>query len=317
MRMNLIAEVLMRRFAPAILALTVLLGFTAGCADNDAAAEQGSVTGRVPVVATTTQLADFARVVGGNHVDVYGILKPNIDPHDYEPSPGDVTRLSSAKVIVKNGIGLEEWFDATIKNAESRAVVVEAATGVPLRRGDSHDADDDPHIWHDPRNARVMVHNIAVALAGADPAHRGDYEANEAAYAAELDRLDRDIAAAIAGLVNKKLVTNHDALGYYVDRYGLEFVGSIIPSFDTSAELSAAALTDIVSRIRAAGVKAVFSETSIPRKAADAIGRDAGVAVVAGDDALYVDSLGPAGSAGDTYLGMERHNTKVIVDHLR
>jgi ABC-type Zn uptake system ZnuABC Zn-binding protein ZnuA len=313
----------MRRFTPAILALTVMVGLTAGCADDDATAEQGSVTGRVPVVATTTQLADFARVVGGNHVDVYGILKPNVDPHDYEPSPGDVTRLSAAKVIVKNGIGLEGWFDATIKNAESRAVVVEAATGVAVRRGDGHDDHDDdddgddPHIWHDPRNARVMVHNIAVALAGADPAHRGDYEANEAAYAAELDRLDRDIAAAIAGLGNKKLVTNHDALGYYVDRYGLEFVGSIIPSFDTSAELSAADLTDIVSRIRAAGVKAVFSETSIPRKAADAIGRDAGVAVVAGDDALYVDSLGPAGSAGDTYLRMERHNTKVIVDHLR
>ena len=308
----------MRRFAPAILTITALLGVAAGCAGDDSAAEQGSVTGRIPVVTTTTQLTDFARVVGGNHVDVYGILKPNVDPHDYEPSPADVTRLSSAKVIVKNGIGLEEWFDATIRNAEPRGAVVEAATGVPVRRGDGPDsADDDPHIWHDPRNAKVMVHNIAVALAAADPAHRADYEANEAAYAAELDRLDLDIAAAIAGLGNKKLVTNHDALGYYVDRYGLEFVGSIIPSFDTSAELSVAALTDIVSRIRAAGVKAVFSETSIPRKAADAIGRDAGVAVVAGDDALYVDSLGPSGSTAGTYLGMQRHNTKVIVDHLR
>lgn len=307
----------MRRFAPAIIAFIALLVVSAGCADGDAAAEKGSITGRIPVVTTTTQLTDFARVVGGNHVDVYGILKPNVDPHDYEPSPADITRLSSAKVIVKNGIGLEEWFDATIRNAEPRAAVVEASTGVTVRRGEGPDAADDPHIWHDPRNAKVMVHNIAVALAAADPAHRADYEANEAAYAAELDRLDRDIAAAIAGLGNKKLVTNHDALGYYVDRYGLEFVGSIIPSFDTSAELSVADLTDIVSRIRAAGVKAVFSEASIPRKAADAIGRDAGVAVVAGADALYVDSLGPAGSAGDTYLEMERHNTKVIVDHLR
>ncbi len=307
----------MRRSAPAILAI---LGLTAlaGCAGNDAAAEQGSVTGRVPVVTTTTQLTDFARVVGGNHVDVYGILKANVDPHDYEPSPADVTRLSRASVIVKNGVGLEEWFDATIRNAEPTGVIVEAARGVPVRHGEGHDeAGADPHIWHDPRNAKTMVHNIAVALVAADPAHRADYEANEAAYAAELDRLDRDIAVAIAGLSNKKLVTNHDALGYYVDRYGLEFVGSIIPSFDTSAELSAADLSGVVSRIKAAGVKAVFSETSVPRKTADAIGRDAGVAVVAGDDALYVDSLGPAGSAGDTYLTMERHNTRMIVDHLR
>jgi ABC-type Zn uptake system ZnuABC Zn-binding protein ZnuA len=316
--MNLISEVHMRRSTPAIFALAALLALTAGCADDDAAAEQGAVTGRVPVVATTTQLTDFVRVVGGNHVDVYGILKANVDPHDYEPSPADVTRLSGALVIVKNGVGLEDWFDATIRNAEPRGAVVEAATGVTIRRDGRHgETEGDPHIWHDPRNAKVMIHNIAVALAAADPAHRADYEANEAAYAAELDRLDGEIAAAIAGLPNKRLVTNHDALGYYVDRYGLEFVGSIIPSFDTSAELSAADLSGVVSRIKAAGVKAVFSETSLPRKTADAIGRDAGVAVVAGDEALYVDSLGPAGSAGDTYLEMARHNTRVIVDHLR
>jgi zinc/manganese transport system substrate-binding protein/manganese/iron transport system substrate-binding protein len=162
-----------------------------------------------------------------------------------------------------------------------------------------------------------MVHNIAVAFAGADPAHRADYEANEAAYDAELDRLDHDIATAIAGLRTKKLVTNHDAFGYYVDRYGLEFVGSIIPSFDSQAELSAQDLAGIVSRIKAAGVKAVFSEASLPPKTAEAIGRDAGVAVVEGADALYGDSLGPIGSDGDTYLRMERHNTREIVDHLR
>jgi ABC-type Zn uptake system ZnuABC Zn-binding protein ZnuA len=300
----------MRRSAPS-LALLAVLTLSASCGGDDAAAEQGAVTGRVPVVATTTQLADFARVIGGNHVDVHGILKANVDPHDYEPSPADVARLASAKVIVKNGVGLEEWFDATIRNAEPKAAIVDTSTGVTLRDG------GDPHIWLDPRNAKVMVRNITAALTAADPAHAGDYEANEAAYTSELDRLDREIAAEVARVPSRKLVTNHDALGYYIDRYGLEFVGSIIPSFDTSAELSAADVSGVVSRIKQAGVKAVFSESSVPPKTAEAIGRDAGVTVVAGDDALYVDSLGPPGSNGDTYLKMLRHNTRVIVDHLR
>ncbi|HEV7861081.1 MAG TPA: metal ABC transporter substrate-binding protein [Acidimicrobiia bacterium] len=305
----------MRRSPALILAALLLLP---ACGGGHASTEGGAVANRVPVVTTTTQLTDFARTVGGNHVDVYGVLKANVDPHDYEPSPADVARLGSAAVIVKNGVGLERWFEATIRSAEPKGAIVEAATGITIRHGlGDEEADGDPHIWHDPRNAKVMVHNIAVALVAADPAHRADYEANEAAYDAELDRLDHDIATAIGGLANKQIVTNHDAFGYYIDRYGLSFVGSIIPSFDTQAELSAQDLSGVVSRIRTTGVKAVFSESSVPPKTAEAIGRDAGVTVVAGDDALYGDSLGPVGSDGDTYLKMERHNTREIVDHLR
>src|SRR4051812_46497291 len=99
------------------LALTALLSLGAGCADGGAVAERGSVTGRMPIVTTTTQLTDFARIVGGDHVDVYGILKANVDPHDYEASPADLARIASARVIVKNGIGLERWFDGTIRSA--------------------------------------------------------------------------------------------------------------------------------------------------------------------------------------------------------
>jgi ABC-type Zn uptake system ZnuABC Zn-binding protein ZnuA len=308
----------MRRFSPAILTLTVVLALSAACGDDSKASEQGSVAGRLPVVATTTQLTDFVQVVGGNHVDVYGILKPNVDAHDFEPSPGDIAKLTRAKVIVKNGVGLEEWFDPNIKNAETKATIVEAATGVTVRHGEGeHEAEGDPHIWQDPRNAKVMVHNIAAALIAADPDHRADYEANEAAYVAELDRLDQEIAGQIGALTNRKLVTNHDAFGYYIDRYGLDFVGSIIPSFDSQAELSAQDISNVVRLIKSTGVKAVFSESSLPPKTAEAIGRDAGVTVVAGEDALYGDSLGPAGSDGDTYLKMLRHNTREIVEHLR
>ena len=307
----------MHRFAPAALVLAASFAL-AGCGGASRATEQGAVDGRLPVVTTTTQLTDFARIVGGDHVDVYGILKPNIDAHDFEPSPGDIAKLARAKVIVKNGAGLEGWFDPTIRNAGTKATIVEAATGITLRHGAAgHEAGRDPHVWQDPRNAKVMVQAITTALAAADPSHRGDYEANEAAYAAELDRLDAEIAGQLAALTNKKLVTNHDAFGYYIDRYGLDFVGAIIPSFDSQAELSAQDISHIVSLIKATGVKAVFSESSLPPKTAEAIGRDAGVAVVAGADALYGDSLGPPGSDGDTYLKMLRHNTREIVDHLR
>jgi ABC-type Zn uptake system ZnuABC Zn-binding protein ZnuA len=310
-------EVPVRRFVSAVAAVTAGLAMLAGCGGDSTASERGSLAGRLPVVATTTQLTDFARIVGGDHVDVYGILKPNIDAHDFEPSPVDIAKLAGAKVIVKNGVGLEEWFDPTIENADTTATIVDAASGVTVRQGDGeHEAEADPHIWQDPRNARVMVHNIASALAAADPARRADYEANEAAYAAELDRLDAEVAAQIAGLGNKKIVTNHDAFRYYIDRYGLQFVGSIIPSFDSQAELSAQDISHIVRRIKDTGVKAVFSETSLPPKTAEAIGRDADVRVVAGEDALYGDSLGPPGSDGDTYLKMLRHNTRVIVENL-
>jgi ABC-type Zn uptake system ZnuABC Zn-binding protein ZnuA len=135
---------------------------------------------------------------------------------------------------------------------------------------------------------------------------------------AKVEALDRSIRRRIDALPESRrtLVTNHDAFGYYVRRYGLRFVGSIIPSFDSSAELSGADLADLVARIRATGVTAIFSEASLPPKTAETVGREAGVTVVGGEDALYGDTLGPAGSDGDTYLKAEEHNTATIVGAL-
>ena len=268
------------------------------------------------VVTTTTQLTDFVTEIGGADVRVVGLLKASVDPHDFEPSPADLDNLANAAVIVKNGVGLEKWFDATIKSAEPKGAIVDASTGVKLRGGDAEEPEGDPHIWQNPRNAKIMVGNIAVALATADPAHAQAFTKNLADYSAKIDALDTEIATKINGLPNKKLVSNHDAFGYYVDRYSLEFVGSIIPSFDTSAELSATDIQDLVAKINAEGVKAVFSESSLPPKTADAIGKEAGVKVVEGGDALYGDTLGAPGSSGGTYLEMMRHNTDTIVSNL-
>jgi zinc/manganese transport system substrate-binding protein/manganese/iron transport system substrate-binding protein len=197
-------------------------------------------------------------------------------------------------------------------------VIVDASHGVAVHPGRGGEGGDgDPHIWHDPQNAKLMVANIAAALATADPAGAATFRANLAAYTAQLDTLDHDIRTQLAALTNRQLVTDHDAFGYYVDHFGLTLVGSVIPSFDTQAELSPSDVNSLVAEIRATGVKAVFAERSLPPKTAEAIAAEAGVTVVSGEDALYGDSLGPPGSDGDTYLTMEAHNTREIVEHLR
>jgi zinc/manganese transport system substrate-binding protein len=176
----------------------------------------------------------------------------------------------------------------------------------------------DPHIWHDPRNAKIMVANIEKALATAAPARADAFATNLTGYTRELDQLDAETAAAFARIPrqDRELVTNHDAFGYYIARYDLRFVGSVIPSLDTSAELSAKQLSDLVAKIKATGAKAVFAESSLPPRTAEAIGQQAGVKVVAGEQALFGDSLGEPGTPEGTYLGAERHNTQVIVDAL-
>ncbi|WP_322754818.1 metal ABC transporter substrate-binding protein [Frankia sp. Cas3] len=244
--------------------------------------------GKLKVVATTTQVADFARVIGGDRVQVTQILKPNVDPHDYEPSPADVKAIGEANVLVANGVGLEKWLDSAISSANFKGTRVETSAGVKIRGDNGVDegfSGLDPHIWHNPLNVKIMAANIQAGFTARDPSGADTYEENLAAYTIKLDALDADIARKINSLppANRKLVTNHDAFGYYVDRYQLTFVGSIIPRFDTSAELS---------------------------------GREAGVKVVAGEDALYGDTFGPQGSAGATYLQMEEHNTKTIVGAL-
>ena len=302
--------------------LTGLAAGLAACGDDGGSATAQPATGaggKLAVVATTTQVADFARNIGGDRVAVTQIIKPNIDPHDYEPTPADLTAIGAAKVLVKSGVGLEEWLDATITSAGFKGAMVDSSTGVKIRQGEGDEAEHgDPHIWHDPRNAKIMAQNIEKAFSAAATADAATFAKNLADYSAKLDALDADIAAKIGRLPadNRKLVTNHDALGYYIDRYQLQFVGSIIPSFDTSAELSAKDVDDIVAKIKQTGAKAVFSESSLPPKTAEAIAKQAGVKVVAGEDALYGDTLGPVGSAGDTYLKMEEHNTDTIVKAL-
>ena len=303
----------MGRRRVALLAAGLVALLVAGCSGSGGTGDGGGGGGGLRVVATTTQVADLAANVGGDRVQVTSLLKPGIDAHDYEPSPADIDAIARADLVVQNGVGLEEWLGDTIESSGFAGPVVDASQGVRLRQVDGG---ADPHIWQDPGNAQRMAANIELGLAAAEPADATAFAANLAAYTKELEALDAEVERQIDSLANKKLVTNHDALGYYIDRYGLELVGSVIPSFDTSAELSGRDIRDLVAKIKATGVKAIFSETSLPPRAAETIGREAGVKVVVGSDALYGDALGPPGSDGDTYLKMIRHNTATIVENL-
>ena len=278
----------------------------------------GSTSAAVTVVATTPQVADFARIVGGDAVDVHQVLEAGVDPHEFEPSPADQEAIRGSRVIFENGLGLEGWVAGAVKAAGGRGPVIDTSSGARLRRGSEEGQEVDPHLWHDPANAKVMVANIARGLAAAVPERAGDIESRAAAYSAELDALDGDVRRQIDTIPapQRKLVTNHDALGYFTDRYGITLVGSVIPSFDSQAELSSSQLSALISTIRAQGVKAIFAESSLPAKTAATVARDAGVKVVDGEGALYVDSLGPPGSDGDTYVKMVRHNTRQLVANL-
>ncbi len=289
-------------------ASVALLGTAlAACGSDDTAAADG----RVQVVASTPVVADLTRQIGGERLDLHTLIGVGVDPHEHEATPADADAIGRADLVVISGAGFDAFLDPLLDQADT---VVDASTGIHLRQ---LEGSDDPHIWHDPTNAMAMVATIAAALEKADPAHAAEYRTNAATLTTELTSLDAELAAEYGALTNRKIVTDHDALGYLADHYHLEIVGSVIPSFDSSAEMSARDVTDLVEKIRSTGVTAVFAEAGLPAKAAKAVAEEAGVEVVTGENAIYADSLGPEDSDAATYQQMVRHNAHTITSHLQ
>ncbi|WP_104136003.1 metal ABC transporter substrate-binding protein [Cryobacterium sp. Y62] len=322
---------------PALLASAALA--LSGCsAGTTASADNGA--NDFKVVATTTQVADFTRNVIGNAsgVDLTQLIQPNQSAHSYDPSAADLTALGAADVLVINGVGLEEWLDDAIAASGFDGVMIDADEGITISEvgaGEDHSEDEhadeeadahagedehahedgDPHIWTDVHNAETIVQTITDGLVAADSDNAADFETNAAAYSAQLSALDDWIRTNVETVPESErlLVSNHDALGYFTAAYHIDYVGSVIPSFDDNAEPSAAEIDALVDAIQATGVTAVFSEASLSPKTAETIATEAGVTVYSGDDALYVDSLGPDDSAGDTYINAQLHNTTLML----
>jgi zinc/manganese transport system substrate-binding protein len=288
---------------PALLLVAALL---AGCGGSS------TKPGTVAVVVTTTQLGDVVREIGGGAVDVHQILRANTDPHDYEPRPRDIEETADAKLVVTSGDGLDHWIGEVVDNAGGHPALLDAGKGRPVTRPGEDGDGLDPHWWHDPRNVEYAIGRIRDALIAVDPGKRAAIARGAAAYLAKVKAMDADLSRCFAAVppAERKLVTDHDAFGYFANRYGIDVVGAVIPSQTTQAQPSAGDLAKLVDTIRREHVRAVFPESSINSKLADAIARDTGATA---DHELYGDTLGPAGSAGDTYISMERANADALV----
>jgi zinc/manganese transport system substrate-binding protein len=269
----------------------------------------------VRVVATTTQIGDWARAVGGDLVEVHQILRPNTDPHDYEPRPADVEAVGGARLVLKNGDGLDDWSGKLIDEAGGDPAVVDLGEAAPVRRPGETSGPErsryDPHWWHDPVNAIAAVERIRAALARGAPARASVFERNARAYTRRLRQLDRSIRSCLDRVprAERRLVTDHDAFGYFAARYGTDVVGAVIPSQTTEAGPSAADVTRLASLIEREHVRAIFPEHSLSPKLARAL---AGQTGASSNFELYGDALGKAGSGGDTYLKMEAANADAM-----
>jgi len=270
--------------------------------------------GPVKVVATTPILADISRQIAGVRAEVSSILPASADAHDFEPAPEDIVSIEDAALVIEHGLDLDTWASALVDSAGNDHVIT-ATDGVPVVAS-ADDADlPDPHVWFDPANVKVMAANIAAALSEVDPDGQPTYEARRDAYGRQLDALDAWIDAQIATIPpeRRKLVTNHDAFGYYVRRYGLMFVGAVIPSIDSRSEPSAKETAELIEKIKAENVPAIFTETTINPELEEELAEQAGVTVVPG---LYSDNVGEDGSGAETYIGMMEVNTRLIVSAL-
>jgi ABC-type Zn uptake system ZnuABC Zn-binding protein ZnuA len=325
---------------PALAACAVLAALiTAGCSRSAGtstpgagAASTGSGAAAPPapaasVIAAENFLADFTRQVAGDRIPVRSLIPIGVDPHGYEPTPQDAAAVAGARLIVVNGAGLESFIAKLLSNAGGDRPLVEASHGLVSRGAREGEVleggtiatgpstEPDPHFWMDPVNVVRYVQNIRDALSRIDPAGEKIFGANADAYIRQLRDLDSWISGQVAAIpeADRSLVTNHESLGYFADRYGFRIIGTVIPSVSTEATPTARQLARLVDGLKAAGARAVFLEVGGSPQLARQVAQEAGIPVVT---ELYTHSLtGPSGPA-PTYLDMMRVDVKTIVQAL-
>ena len=287
----------MRWFAPII--------FAAAMAVHPLRAED-----RLNVVASFSILGDLVKNVGGDRVDVATLVGPNGDVHVYAPAPSDAKKNADARLLVMNGLGLEGWLPRLVQSAGSKATIVTASNGIaPLQLG----SDADPHAWQSVPNVRIYVANIRDALIAADPADAAVFRANADRYLKELDALDAEVRAAIAKIPpeRRKVITTHNAFGYFAAAYGVSFVAPV--GVSTESEPSARDIATLILQIKAAKIPAVFlenlSDDRLIRRIAAETGAKAG-------GTLYSDSLTDEKGPAPTYIALVRHNIKALTSAL-
>ncbi len=320
---------------------------------SSASAATAAAGEQINVVATTSIIADLVANVGGERVALSTLLPPGTDPHSYAPTPSDVQAVADSQILFVNGLQLEAWLDEVIANAGGERTIVVVSDGLTPIAGSTHEHADehagedatgvveqdhehadeavtdaaeedhehaeggrDPHMWFDVQNAIGYVENIRDGLQQADPPGASIYDANASAYIQQLEALDAEIRDLVATVPaeRRKLITNHDTFAYFADRYGFEVVGTVFEGVSTEQEPSAQQIAELVERIRAENVPAVFTENTVNARLAEQIADEAGVNVVT---SLYTDALGAPGSDADTYITMMRYDAEQIVNALK
>ena len=265
---------------------------------------------RLNVVASFSILGDLVRNVGGERVAVTTLVGPDGDVHVYTPAPADAKKIADAKLVIINGLGLEGWLPRLVQSSGSKAAIVAATSGIAPRKLGS---DADPHAWQSVVNARIYVVNIRDALGTIDPANAGVYRANADLYLAKLDGLDREVRDAVAQIPQgrRKVISTHNAFGYFADAYGVEFIAPL--GVSTESEASARDIAGIITQVRSGKIPAVFLENISDPRLIRRISAETGARI---GGTLYSDSL--TGEKGDapTYIDMVRHNIKALTSAL-
>jgi zinc/manganese transport system substrate-binding protein len=289
----------MRRFQLWLVCLVVVTSAVAARAQD-----------RVNVVTSFSILGDFVKHVGGERVSVTTLVGPDGDVHVYTPAPADAKKIADAKLLVINGLGLEGWLPRLLQSSGSKAPIIIATKNIaPLKLG----SDADPHAWQSVANAKKYVANIRDALGAADPADAETFRANTQAYLAELDALDREVREAIGKIPEsrRKVISTHDAFGYFASAYGIKFIAPL--GVSTESEASARDIAGIITQIKTAKIPAVFLENISDPRLIRQIATETGARI---GGTLYSDSL--TGEKGDapTYIDMVRHNIRALTSAL-
>jgi zinc/manganese transport system substrate-binding protein len=288
--------------------ITLVLGLLLSASGGAQAAN------KVKTVASFSILGDMVKRVGGDRVEVITLVGPDGDAHVYEPTPADAKNLAGSQILFTNGLGFEGWMDRLEKSSGFKGRVVVASTGVkPRTMVEDEKTITDPHAWQSLANGKLYVANIRDGLIAIDPAGKSVYEANAAKFLDAITKEETDVKAAIATLPpeRRKIITSHDAFGYFGAAYGLEIIAP--EGVSTESEASAKDVAKIIRQIKAEHIPAVFMENITDHRLLDQIARETG-AKIGGE--LYTDALSPPDGPAPTYLDMFRHNIGALTTAL-
>jgi len=302
-----------KRFIMTLIFLTLV----AGCGPGSGAFKD---EGKLHVTATIGMISDVAREVGGDRVEVIGLMGPGVDPHLYKASQGDIAKLEEAEVILYGGLHLEGKMTEIFEKMSKKKAVVPVTKNIPessLRK--VADGTFDPHVWFNVRHWMSATETIRDALIENDPEHEAEYRERAEAYLAKLEELDSYARQQIAAIPEKGrvMVTAHDAFGYFGDAYEIEVVG--LQGISTAAEYGSKDVTELRGMLVKRSIKAVFMESSVPKKSIEAViegAKKMGHEVKIGGE-LFSDAMGKDGTPEGTYIGMVRHNVDTIVGALK